>query len=77
MIVLLSALMLLSRAGWAADYSGTWILDLSASDSLEPLLQAPGVSLIQRKAAANMAVTQQITQTGDKLTFKVVTSANT
>lgn len=56
------------------DLSGTWVLDLAASDSIEPMLKAQGVSYMKRKAAASMEVTQTIVQTGDTLSVDVDTS---
>lgn len=54
---------------WAADFSGTWVLDLGASDSIGPLLEAQGVGYLKRKIAGSMVVTHTITQEGDVVTI--------
>lgn len=69
MIALLSAVISSSAPAWAADLSGTWVLDGAASDSIDPLLKAKGVGFVQRKAAASMEVTQAIAHAGDRLTI--------
>lgn len=57
------------------DLSGTWVLDKQASGDLDPLLEARGVSWVERKAVAGMSVTQIITQDGDTLHIHIDTSA--
>ncbi|MEL6342996.1 MAG: lipocalin/fatty-acid binding family protein [Myxococcota bacterium] len=74
-IVMLSMMISYGAPALAADFSGTWILDLSASDSVEPLLKARGVSMVKRKAAASMSVTRIISQSGNSMTVNTVTSA--
>lgn len=51
------------RDGVASEpgMGGTWVVDLSASDSTEELLKAQGVNVILRTAARGMVVTQHIT----------------
>jgi hypothetical protein len=43
-----------------AAFDGQWTLDLEASDPIGPLLEAQGVSWIERQAAARMGVTQSL-----------------
>lgn len=67
----------LSPAGaWAVNpqMTGTWVLDLEASDSNQPLLKAQGVNLVVRTAARGMAVTQRITVAADTVTVEVESS---
>jgi len=35
------------------DFSGTWILDLKASTSLDPLMERIGAGLLERKSAGS------------------------
>jgi len=70
----LTALFLVTPA-WAADLQGAWALDMTASDSLDPLLKAQGVSWVKRKAINGMKMTQTIARTGDQVTLKVDASA--
>ncbi len=58
-----------------ADFNGTWVLDLSASDSPEEFMKAQGVSLLVRKAAASMVVTQAYTASDAAVTIAVSSSA--
>lgn len=58
------------------DFTGTWELDLEASDSMEEILKAQGRSWAERKAAGNMSVTQRITQTKDQMTIAIDSVAN-
>ena len=53
------------------DFTGTWKIDLEASDPLDALLEVQGRSWIERKAARAMKVTQRITQTADSITIAV------
>ncbi|MEN0067311.1 MAG: lipocalin/fatty-acid binding family protein [Myxococcota bacterium] len=77
MATLLTAFLLVVSPAWAADFTGTWVLDHSASDSPEELLKAQGMSMIKRKAVAKLDVTQKVTQEGNVMTFEVVTSKKT
>ncbi len=53
------------------DFSGTWVLDLSASDPVDDLMRVQGFSFPERQVAARMAVTQTIVQTPDELRIDV------
>ena len=79
LFALIGALLALTVAtpSFAADLSGTWSLDKSASDSPDAFLKAQGVSWIKRKAAAGMDVVLNITQDGNAVTIETVTSAQT
>ena len=50
---------------------GTWVVDLSASDSTEDLLRAQGVNAVLRTAARNMLVTQHIAVGSDTVSITV------
>lgn len=65
------------RAAWAAptDFSGTWQLDRAASDSMEPLLKAQGISMVERKIASSLDITQVIQQAEDTLDLEVKSTA--
>jgi hypothetical protein len=54
------------------DFSGRWELDLAASDSLDEVLKACGVSAIERMFVNTAAVTQVITQTDQEVTIDVI-----
>ena len=57
------------------NLSGFWTLDLKAPEatSMDALLEAQGVSMIMRKVMDTMSITQDITQTGNKLIIKLTT----
>lgn len=73
----LTALLAISSPAFAADFSGTWVLDLKASDSMEPILKARGVSWMKRKAVNGLKVTQTITQSGNQVTVETSASSKT
>jgi hypothetical protein len=50
------------------NLSGTWTLDLSASISLEPLMNQIGASFVDRKYAASTTFTATLNQTEETLT---------
>ena len=50
------------------NLSGTWTLDLSASISLEPLMNQIGASFLDRKYAASTRLTATLNQTAETLT---------
>ena len=48
------ALLGLAVSGFASvNFNGTWVLDLKASDSPEPMMKRMGVSGLERKLAAS------------------------
>jgi hypothetical protein len=53
------------------DFSGKWEFDAEASDSLDPILEAIGISFIERALVNNAVVTHTITQTADDMTVEV------
>jgi hypothetical protein len=79
----LGALLLtLATTGVAAaaerpDFSGTFKLDLKASDSLDELLKAAGASWVERKAAGSVVVTQTVRHRGDRLEIEAKSSFKT
>jgi hypothetical protein len=50
------------------NLNGTWTLDLSASTSLDPLMNQIGASPLDRKYAASATLTATLNQTEDTLT---------
>lgn len=73
-VLLLGLVLTLPRPAWCADFSGVWTLDLKASESLDAVLKAQGISWLKRKAAAGLQVTQTIAQTDTQLTVDVTSS---
>lgn len=61
----------------ARGFTGTWLLDRSASDDLGPLLKAQGVSWIKRQMAAKTSMTQVITDHGTRLVVRVENASGT
>lgn len=61
-------------AAMPADLSGKWTLDLSASQSVDALLEASGASLVERAAAATVSVTQDMRVEGSVLVIAVDSS---
>ena len=49
-----------AAAAGKTDFTGTWKLDLAASDSLDEMLAAQGASWVERKAAGSIVVTQKV-----------------
>ncbi len=72
-----SSPVLLAQVPARADFSGTWILDLSASESFGPLLESYGMGPAQRRLVDNTQVTQVISQSAQALTITVKTPYNT
>jgi hypothetical protein len=50
------------------NFSGTWMLDLNASTSVEPLMKQIGASLLEQKCAAWITLIATIHQTEQVLT---------
>ena len=59
------------------DFSGTFKLDLKASDSLDEMLKAQGASWVERKAAGSVVVTQIVRHRGDVVEMVVKSSLKT
>ena len=61
----------LLQAAGPSDFSGTWTLDLKAPEatSMAAILEAQGASLLERKAADSLSITQMITQSEQTLTI--------
>ena len=53
------------------DLTGTWTLDLEASDPVDSLLAVQGLSLPERSLASRMAVTQTIVQAPGQIRIQV------
>lgn len=62
---------------WADGLDGTWVLDLPASDSNDPLLQSQGVNWVIRQAAKRTIVTQVIDDRGGVVTIDMKTAWRT
>ena len=77
-VVAALAVVLAPAVGAAAaerpDFSGTFKLDLKASDALDELLKAQGASWAERKAAGSVVVTQVVRHRGDLLEIQVKSS---
>jgi len=56
------------------DLNGRWTLDLAASDSVDPLLEAVGASWTTRQLAAHISVTQELTVGSGTLTIAAVSN---
>lgn len=54
------ALALCAAAPAHPDFTGTWKLDLAASDPLDDLLDAQGAPWVAKKAAKTLVVTQKV-----------------
>jgi len=59
------------------DFSGTWVLDVDASDSPDDFLKLQGVSMLERKAVARIVVTLTIDQTPEKVSVGVSSAVKT
>lgn len=65
------ALLALVSSGMASvNFNGTWVLDLKASDSLEPMLKRMGVSALERKLAGSTKLESTYHQSANHLTIK-------
>jgi hypothetical protein len=64
------SLLSLALSGFASvNLNGTWVLDLKASDSPEPMMKRMGVSVLERKLAASTKLEATYSQSGDLLTI--------
>lgn len=55
----------------AVDFTGTWKLDLGASSIPDAILEAQGLSWVEKQAAKSLSVTQKVTQTATLLTIVI------
>jgi hypothetical protein len=53
----------------SVNFSGTWVLDLKASDSPEAMMKRMGVSALERKLAASTKLEGTYSQQGNLLTI--------
>lgn len=63
-------IIIIPSAIWAQqrpNFSGVWVLDTEASDSMDTLFELQGISWIKRKFATKLDVKQTLTQTDEKL----------
>jgi hypothetical protein len=64
------ALLALVSTGMASvNFNGTWVLDLKASNSPEPMLKRMGVSALERKLAGSMKLESTYHESADLLTI--------
>ena len=71
---MLALLLPLAFAAAPTDLNGRWTLDLAASDSVDPLLEAVGASWTTRQLAAHISVTQELTVGSGTLTIAAVSN---
>lgn len=60
-----------ARADGHPDFSGTWRLDLDASDLPEDMMKAQGLSWLERRMARSAKVTQRIVQEPERLLLHI------
>jgi hypothetical protein len=66
----LFALLGLALSSFASvNFTGTWVLDLKASDSPEPMMKRMGVSALERKLAASTKLEATYSQSAGLLTI--------
>src|SRR4029077_4778580 len=63
--------LLVSGATGSTDFSGTWVLDLRASSSPEPILKRLGASWAERTLGSSLQLQSTYTQTPDLLTVHI------
>jgi hypothetical protein len=69
-LTIITALLGLAFSAFASvDLDGTWVLDLKASDSPEPMMKRMGVSAWQRKLAASTKLESTYSHSGNLLTI--------
>lgn len=75
LLALVAALLLAPRAqaDTHPNFDGVWVLDLEASQPLEPILTAQGRSWAERKLADSVVVTQAMKVTADQLIVDIST----
>lgn len=62
-------------AGSHPDFSGRWLLDSGASQSMDAILAAQGRTWMERKLYDSVSITQVITQTDKELVIVIESSA--
>ena len=60
-----------------SSFTGTWVQDTDASDSLDPILKAQGVSWVKRSLASGVSITLTIQDAGDRVQILTRSSAGT
>src|SRR6516164_10582426 len=68
-ITIIASLGLAVSSFATVNFSGTWVLDLKASDSPEPMMKRMGVSGLERKLAASTKLESTYSQSGNLLTI--------
>ena len=66
-----SFFLLVSGAAGLTDFNGTWVLDLRASSSPEPILKRLGASWVERTLGSSLQLQSTYTQTPDLLTVQL------
>ena len=64
---------LTARAQSRPDFRGAWVLDRNASESLEPLLEAQGVPVLERRVYARLNVTLKVEQNSQRVKIVFIT----
>ena len=59
------------------DLSGVWVLDKGASESMDAMMAAEGISTLERRVYAHLGVTLKIHQTPALVTINMITSVIT
>jgi hypothetical protein len=67
----------LASATQRPNFSGTWMLDPKASDSVDEILKAQGANFIERQGAKGAKITQQIQQDASQMTITVKSPVKT
>ena len=68
LLVTIGFYLLVPGAAGSTDFSGTWVLDLRASSSPEPILKRLGASWVERTLGSSLQLQSTYTQTPDSLT---------
>src|SRR5215831_13582363 len=69
LVTFITLLALVSSGMASVNFNGTWVLDLKASDSPEPMMKRMGVSGLERKLAASTKLESTYSQSGNLLTI--------
>ena len=71
LVAAITLLLSISPAFCLSDFNGTWVLDLRASSSPEPVLKRLGASWIERQFGSTMQMESTYTQTPKVLTVQL------
>jgi hypothetical protein len=68
LLVIIGFYLFVPGAAGSTDFSGTWVLDLRASSSPEPILKRLGASWVERTLGGSLKLESTYTQTPHSLT---------